>query len=117
MLSTQVLNQLHIEYNEVNDLQYHGVLIGENTIYKSIKVDDTESFLNNYILIFNKDSYDIDLWCVSLNKSTFESSIDYMYNLQDDMAIEHSNRIPILNWIYNSFTYENIIDFINRLMN
>ena len=54
MLSNQILNQLHNEYLQLNDLEYNGVLIGENTVFKSIKVEDTGSFLNNYILVFNK---------------------------------------------------------------
>lgn len=117
MLSNQILNQLHNEFNQANDLEYTGVLIGENTVYKSIKIEDTGSFLNNYILVFNKSSYEIDLWCVSLNKNTFESSIDYMYNLQDCMAIDYANRKPILDWVYQSLTFDNIIDCVNRLMN
>lgn len=117
MLSNQILNQLHIEYNQLNDLDYSGVLIGENTVYKSIKIEDNEVYLNNYILVFNKSSYEIDLWCVSLNKNTFESSIDYMYNLVDCMGIDHTNRKPILDWVYQSLTFDNIIDCVNRLMN
>lgn len=116
MLSIQILNQLHIEFNQANDLEYSGVLIGENTVYKSIKVEDTGEELNNYILIFNKTSYEIDLWCVSLNKNTFETSIDYMYNLVDCMDIDHANKKPILDWIYQSFTFENIVDFVSRLI-
>lgn len=117
MLSNQLLNQLHNEFNEACDLDYSGVLIGENTVFKSIKIEDTESFLNNYILVFNKTSYEIDLWVVSLNKNNFESSLDYMYNLQDCMAIDYANRKPILDWVYQSLTFDNIIDCVNRLMN
>lgn len=117
MLSNQVLNQLHNEYLQLNDLEYTGVLIGENTIFKSIKIEDNAVYLNNYIFVFNKTSYELDLWCVSLNKNTFETSIDYMYNLVDCMGIDHANRKPILDWVYESFTFENIVDFVNRLMN
>ena len=117
MLSIQILNHLHNEFNLAHDIDYSGVLIGENTVYKSIKIEGTGSFLNNYILVFNKSSYEIDLWCVSLNKNTFESSIDYMYNLQDSMNIDYANRKPILDWIYESLTFDNIIDCVNRLMN
>ena len=116
MLSNQVLNQLHNEFNLANDIEYSGVLIGENTIYKSINVQDTGAYLNNYILVFNKDSYEIDMWCVSLEKNTFETQIDYMYNLQDCMNIEYANRKPILDWIYESLTYDNIIDCVERLI-
>ena len=114
MLSNQILNQLHNEFNQLHDLDYSGVLIGENTVYKSIKIEDNGVYLNNYILIFNKDSYDIDLWQVSLNKNTFEMDIDYMYNLVDSMNIDYENRKPILDWIYQSLTFDNIIDSINR---
>ena len=117
MLSNQILNQLHNEYLQLNDLEYNGVLIGENTVFKSIKVEDTGTFLNNYILIYDKKVPDLNLWCVSLNKTTFESSIDYMYNLPDCMAIVNPNIKPILDWVYQSLTFDNIIDCVNRLMN
>ena len=115
MLSNQILNQLHIEYNQLNDLDYTGVLIGENTVYKSIKIEDNQIYLNNFILVFNKSSYEIDMWCVSLNKNTFETSIEYMYNLVDGMGIDHANRKPILDWVYQSLTFKQIIDIITNL--
>ena len=114
MLSNQILNQLHNEFNQLHNLEYSGVLIGENTVYKSIKIEDNGVYLNNFILIFNKTSYDIDLWCVSLRKNTFEMDIDYMYNLVDRMNIDYNNRKPVLDWIYQSLTFDNIIDTIDR---
>lgn len=116
MLSTQVLNQLHNEFNLAHDIDYSGVLIGENTVYKSIKTEENDKFLNTFILVFNKSSYEIDLWNVNLNKNTFELTLDYMYNLQDAMAIEYANRKPILDWVYESLTFDNIIDCVNRLI-
>ena len=117
MLSNQILNQLHNEFNLTNDLEYYGVLIGENTDFKSIKVEDDGEYVKNYILVYNKKVPDMNLWCVILNKNTFELTLEYMHNLPDCMAIANTDIKPILDWIYHSFTYENIIDFINRLMN
>lgn len=116
MLSNQVLNQLHIEFNQANDLEYSGVLIGENTVYKSIKIEDNPEYLNTTILIYNKDNTEIDMWCVSLNKKNLELSLDYMYNLVDCMDIAYANRKPILDWIYQSMSYENIVDCVERLI-
>lgn len=116
MLSTQVLNQLHNEFNQLNDMDYSGVLIGENTVFKSIKIEEYGDYLKNYILVFNKSCYEIDLWCVDLNRNTFNLTLEYMYNLQGCMGIDYANRKPILDWIYKSLSFDNIIDCVERLI-
>ena len=117
MLSNQVLNQLHNEFNLDNDLEYTGVLIGEHTVYKSIKVEEYGVYAKTYILVYDKDVSDINLWCINLNKNTFDLTLEYMYNLQDCMGIDYVNRKPILDWVYQSLTFDNIIDCVERLIN
>ena len=116
MLNNQILNQLHIEYNQLNDPDYSGVLIGENTVYKTIKIEEKGDYVKNYILVYDKGIQDINLWCVDLNKNNFNLTLEYMYNLQDGMGIDYHNRLPILDWVYQSLSFENIVDIINRLM-
>ena len=116
MLSIQILNQLHIEFNQLNDIDYSGVLIGENTVFKSIKIEEYGDYLKNYILVFNKSCYEIDLWCVDFNRNTFNLTLEYMYNLVDCMDIDHANKKPILDWVYQSLSFDNIIDCVERLI-
>lgn len=116
MLSKDLLNKLHNEFNEINDLEYTGLLMGDNSEFKVIKIEDNPEYLNTTILIYNKDNTEIDMWCVSLNKKNLELSLDYMYNLVDCMDIDYANRKPILEWIYQSMSYENIVDTIKKLI-
>lgn len=116
MLSKDLLNKLHDEFNEINDLDYTGVFMGENSEFKVIEIEDNQIYLNSFILIYNKDHYDIDLWRVSLNKKNLELSLDYMYNIQDCMGIDYTNRKPILDWVYQSLTFKQIVDIITNLM-
>lgn len=48
-------------------------------------------------------------------KEDLELSLDYMYNLVDCMDIDYANRKPILEWIYQSLSFDNIKDCIKRL--
>ena len=117
MLSNQVLNQLHNEFNLDHDIDYTGPLIGEHTVYKTIKIEEKGDYVKNYILVYDKGIQDINLWCVDLNKNNFNLTLEYMYNLQDCMGIDYHNRLPILDWVYRSLSFDNIIDCVNRLMN
>lgn len=120
MLNLNILNALYDDYaiNNMGTLAEGKQLNYFNKAdkFRVVKINENDSIFQKIFYVLRPLKKEMEIFALTINKKDMAMQLEYMYGL-DDMEMDLESRLawPLIKGMFNDFSYETIMEYINNL--